>query len=753
VKCISTRLDISPIDRRLSPNIFLSRPSRLVVEGKVIFGHSQTLSLLMSTAAPSASGGSGDGEKEVTATAAVATAMPVEEVSAASSSDEPRIVVLLRQASTKGDREEVIRLLSLCDAIYYSTKPHVYRGKRYVMQDLPSDVVYTSYRKQFTPEVDPTRLYVKGAINVRGDELIKHDYPMGSLAKFDSSSIAKLQTIFLRLGGETDAIAVSMKVDGVSMQIQFEKGHLIKAVTRFDHEFGRSVRAIAAKFVHRPDPSFDGKLVVDGEVILRGSVFEKLGFKNARNGAAGILNRKSLSDAHFLDYIAWNLTAYEPTKEAIERGWPAERPKLVSEQFALLAQLGYSVAPIQLLGRDILAEAKLNSLLDSVKKANADIPCDGLVICPNTWVTETTDPPKMKVAYKGPNSGDMTTVVRIEPRAERTGIVIPQVYVEPVHVGGIVVTSIAGANYSILMERRIRIGSQVLVVKAKEVIPYIETVDNEGVETTEPPVPTVCPACSTALLKKERMLMCPNMTCPAKMVGRVEHFLDLIGVKGIGKKRLEALKVESLHELYALTVDAIMQLDGFGKKTAQTLFDQIRSCINPIEEGVLLAAIGPPLIGAKTAALVVGHVHLEELFGSTPIAMERLLSVKGIGLEKATQLVNFHREGSNLLLLLRSQGLLITRAPDAAAATSSSAAAPSATGSIEVICLTGTGSRSRVDYEVAIAAKGWRAVASVSQKTTIVVTNDISAATTKMAKARELGKRIITYDELDSLLA
>lgn len=679
--------------------------------------------------------------------------------SSTSVEEEPRITILLREAAGKGDKEEIIRLLNLCDAIYHSSKPHKHRGKIYIMQDLPSDEVYTSYRKKYTPEIDIAGLYIRGAQNVRGDELIKHDYPMGSLSKFDSSSIQKLQAIFSRLGDGPNSLAISMKVDGVSMQVHFVKGHIVKAVTRFDHDFGRSVRAQAEKFVRRPDTSFEGKVVIDGEVILFGSRYLQLGYKNPRNGAAGILNRKTLTEAKYLSFIPWSLAAYEPTESDVARGWPRERPKLVTEQFTLLARFGYHVAPIQTYGRDILTEEKMNALLDNVKKANPKIPCDGLVVCPNTWVEESTDPPKMKVAYKGPNSGDMTTVIRIEPRATRTGNVIPQVYVEPVHVGGTVITSIAGGNYFILKEKQIRIGSRVLVVKAKEVIPYIEVVDNEGVETIEPPTPTVCPSCGTTLETKERMLVCSNATCPAKMLGRVEHFLDTIGVKGIGKKRIATLAdggMESLYDLYALSVDTIKGLDGFGEKTAWSLYDQLRSCINPINEGILLAAIGPPLIGEKTADLIVGHVHIEELFGTAPIPLDRLLGVKGIGKEKAAQLINFHLDGSNTIMLLKSHGLIINRAPDAVVATRTDAGAPSATtpqgGAVEVICLTGTGTKSRVDYEAAIAAKGWRVVNAVSQKTTIVVTNDIGGSTSKMEKARELGKRIITYADLDAML-
>lgn len=665
---------------------------------------------------------------------------------------EPKLVVALREAAEKNDKNEVITLLTLCDDIYYTGKSHAYKGIAFAINDLPPDDVYRAYRKEYTPEVDTATLFVRGKINVRGDELIPHDYPMGSLAKFDASNLAKLQSIFTRMGSEPNIIAITLKLDGVSLQCHFIEGKLIKAVERYDHKLGRSVIEVAERFVKRPDPSFKGKLVVGGEVVLRGDTYKKLGFAHPRNGTSGILNRKSISDAHFLDLIAFDLAAYEPSKEDISRGWPDAKPKLVSEQFKLLEKLGYAAAPIKLVGRDFLNEQSLNGLLAEMR-AVTDIPSDGLVICPDAWAPESTDPPKMKIAYKGPSSGDWTTVTSIEPRATRTGNVIPQVTVEPVHVGGAVITNIAGANYFILREKKICVGSRVLVVKSKEIIPFIETVDNEQTDLVCPPAPEVCPSCEEPIVAKERMLTCPNPNCPAKVVGQVACFLENIGVKGVGKKRLDSLEVESIYELYDMTITDMMKIDGIGPKTAQSIHDQLRSCINPIGEVALLAAIGPPLIREKTAELVVGHVHIEELFGNLPVTEERLRSIKGIGPEKAKQLINFHREGAGLLQMLKKHGLTIARAPDAAALSTSAPAAGASDTPAYVVCLTGKGSRTRSEYEQAAARKGWSCAAAVTSKVTLVVTDNVDGDTVKLKKAKTLGKRVVTYAEFEKILS
>jgi DNA ligase (NAD+) len=240
----------------------------------------------------------------------------------------------------------------------------------------------------------------------------------------------------------------------------------------------------------------------------------------------------------------------------------------------------------------------------------------------------------MKVAYKVQSEGDWTTVVSIEPRATRTGFVIPQVTVEPVHVGGVVITSVAGSNYTILNEKGIRKGSHVLVVKSKEVIPFIQEVDNEGVDTLTVPVPTECPSCGSTLTCGDRTLNCVNPECPAKLQGQVEHFLTTIGVKNHGKNRVAKLGVETIYDLYNLSIADILSIEGFKMTLAQSFYNQIRNCINPIEEWVLLEAICPRHIGEKTAKLITETIPIAELFNTDSDPRPRLRTIKGIGPER-----------------------------------------------------------------------------------------------------------------------
>ena len=687
-----------------------------------------------------------------------------------------RILALLKRAT---DEEKRV-LLTLCDNIYYTTKPHRYKGVTYDLSDLPPDSVYTEYRKQFTPTVDVATLYIRGKKNVRDDEMIPHEYPMGSLAKFDSSTVLKLRTIFARTGTASNALVASLKIDGVSMQVKLTNGELVKATTRHDHKVGRSVITVANKFITRPDASFTGNLVINGEVVLCGNSYVELGFPHPRTGAAGIMNRKDGSDGSRLDYVAFDLAIYEPSESDRHAGWPAAKPALITEQFELLNRLGYKTPPTHLLSDKDLTEGQLKTLLSELAGAT-DAPSDGIVISPNSWVAELTDPPKMKVAYKGQSAGEWTIVMSVEPHATRTGNVIPQIVVETVQVGGSNISSIAGANSSILTEKGIMIGSRVLVIKAKEIIPFVAEVSNAEGDTIPVTIPNKCPACSTALVQKDRMLSCSNMQCPAKTLGRVEKFIDLIGLKGIGKTRLAALQVESIQELYGLSVREMCQFKNIAEKTAQSVYDQLRSCIAPISEASLLAAIGPPLISEKTAIIIVQDIPLDELFGPSPISLARLESVKRVGRERAMQLIGFQEEGRSIIETLRKHGLKLlstsaaptfnppatfsqgTFSSSAGLAASSSAASSSAASSSaaspvkqlqhpERMCLTGKGAYSRNVYHTMIEKAGHQVSTTVSKNVTLVITDNLNGSSSTMEKARQEHKKIALYRDLHELL-
>jgi DNA ligase (NAD+) len=677
-----------------------------------------------------------------------------------------RITTLLENAVSNGELEAVKALLTLCDSIYYTGKSHTYKGQKYSIDDLPKDEFYDQLRKEYTSDFKPTDYFVLDAEKGSKEGLVEHPFPMGSLTKYKGDAIdLELPQIYNRIPGPKFA---SAKVDGVSLRVWMEKGNLVMALTRHDHKFGRTVTGKASLFVPRPDPSFSGKIVIRGEVIMRGEAYKAIGYENRRNGAAGILGRKDNSNVKSLHYVAYEITDYsnpednvkkdeEKTEEATDKKekatdkkeWPTVAPTTMTGQFELLQRLGYETPPSTALETSDIKKAFFETLYTQWK-ASLDYDIDGVVVGPGAVVKELSDPPKLTVAVKFDAPGAWTKVTAILPRATRTGNVIPQVYIEPVEVSGSTISTIAGANYMKLAEKNIKKGSHVYVTKANEVIPFIEKVDNESVETVETLVPTECPSCGTALTIEEgqRILKCPNITCPAKVSGTVTKFVRGIGVSGFSETRLGTLGAESLFDLYNMSVQDMVR-PGIGRATAESLWHQLRSCLHPIAGSKLLAAMGMHLIGEVVARTIVSAIKLEKLFGDKPPALDELTVIKGIGSEKAKQLLNFHSQGVSIMKLLYNNGLEIAEeeAPPSSTASSSSSS------DTEVVCLTGGGNMTRAEYEKKIIAKGWRAVNAVSSKVTLLVADDLSSTTKKMQDAKARGIKIVDYAAFEKMLS
>jgi DNA polymerase/3'-5' exonuclease PolX len=421
-------------------------------------------------------------------------------------------------------------------------------------------------------------------------------------------------------------------------------------------------------------------------------------------------------------------------------GLPKTLPTSQLEQLQLLETLGYEVPPHMPIVTSQLTPKFLQQTLETWK-SQVDYAMDGLVICPIDYQLEMVDTPEFKVAFKGINIGQWTTVTSIVPRATRTGLVIPQVYVAPVIVDGATITTVAGANYNMLLDKGITVGIEAYVVKANTVIPFIEAVRTPtGAKLRPLKIPAVCPSCGSELSSRKRILRCDNQLCPEKLSGSIEYFLKHLSVTGFGKTMVDRLSVISptIEDLYHLTVKEMTKIEGFGTIKAQSLYQQLRDKIHPITQADLLTAIGPPSIGHVTAKLVVEKIPIEELFGDKPVTLSQLTTIRGLGQSKASVLYNYQDKGRTLLHFLKQQGLVFTRSRSSEQKT-------------EVICLTGKGSKTRAQYENLISQRGWDMAHTVTSRVTILVSSGIESA--KTTKARAMGIKVITYQQLETLLS
>ncbi|HKZ42709.1 MAG TPA: hypothetical protein VJ044_17230, partial [Candidatus Hodarchaeales archaeon] len=246
---------------------------------------------------------------------------------------------LLKDATGEGAQSSIEELLTLCDNIYYTGKNHSFKGTIYTLKDLPSDELYDHYRKEYTPTHKATDYFVMRTPKGATTGLVKHDSPMGSLAKYKGDDTAKLYVIF----GRVEEIFISAKVDGVSLRCWFTDGNLVQALTRYDHQYGRVATDKASLFVTRPDPSFRGNIVVRGEVVMKGNNYKALGLANRRNGAAGIFGQeeKYTNVKEELHFVAYELTEFAPEDgKPLPKGIPKSMPDTMSERLNLLSTLG-----------------------------------------------------------------------------------------------------------------------------------------------------------------------------------------------------------------------------------------------------------------------------------------------------------------------------------------------------------------------------------------------------------------------------
>lgn len=669
----------------------------------------------------------------------------------------PKLEKLIHEEDSKAEPNKalIIEWLKLADTIYYTGNSATLNGKIYHFSDMPGDKFYDSMRKKYTPDLDITELYVqKSDDKGKPKDVIKHPYPMGSLSKvvgvdidgFRNGKYAK----FSRFRSK-DSLFVSAKADGNSLRVWYENGRLIQALTRYDRQYGKDKFRKARYFVTRPDVSFQGKIAVRGEVVMKGDDHTDLGYTTRLAGVSGLMGQKDNRKVRgYLHFVAYELTEYEPAKIPSMSVWPESKPGRMDEMFDLMEKLGFEVVPHK---NTSLGKISEKSVTKQIKEWSdeLDYDIDGIVLSTQDSMEEKSDTPIFTVALKINSGGEWTVVTKIEARATRTGNVIPQIYVEPVEVDKFKIAELAGFNYVKILERGIREGSRVRVIRSGGVIPKIIEVDNKNVGGKELVPPTNCPACNSVLIKENRFLKCADASCPVKTSGGIEHFIKVLGIKDFGPARIERVGVHDVTILYEMTPADFRQKDGIGPKISKRLYAGLREAIKDVNEAKIFAALSNGIVGEKTARTILQYIPLKDLFGEEPPLRYKLKGMKGIGEKIAESVVNSHSAIRAKLLSLAYYGMrtnrrgIIDLKPDGTPVKEN-------VGKLEIICLTGSGALRRDEYVEIIQTKGWRVASTVTKKTTLLVSDDPNSPTAKMIRAGELGIKVVPYEELHKLL-
>jgi len=557
-----------------------------------------------------------------------------------------------------------------------------------------------------------------------------------------------------------------LKMDGTAVSLRYEDGVFTRGATRGNGRIGeditrnlKTIRSIPLKL--RGDGPFPVVLEVRGEVFMPWSGFREMNerrvaagealFANPRNAASGALRQLDprLSAERPLRFFAFQVQMDPNGRDAL----PIRTQADVLEQ---LSAWGFPTNPRNHIARDLDEVIAFIDVADRLRE-ELDYAIDGVVakvrdiaLWPELGVIGERDP-RWAIAYKFPPDIATTTLLSIEINVGRTGSLNPYAKLEPVDIGGAIVKLATLHNFEDVARKDLRAGDTVLVKRAGEVIPQVVgPVVQQRTGNEEPFVPpTVCPVCGTPIERPqgEVMVYCPNGSCPARIFWGLVHFVsqDAMDIRGLGERTAEQLLrkdiVNDYADLYHLTAEQLLTLEGFGDISARNLLASIEaSKQRPLSN--LLYALGIRHVGQHAAQVIAKRfVTMDALAAASE---EQIAAVHGIGATTAEALAAFLAEPHNQALIerLRDAGLRMDEPVERA---------DSASLEGKTFVVTGTHGMSRKEITGFIERHGGRVTGSVSKTTDYLVAGESPGS--KLDRARELGVTVIDEDALLALAA
>ena len=548
------------------------------------------------------------------------------------------------------------------------------------------------------------------------------------------------------------------KFDGISLEAVYEDGRLVRAATRGDGREGDDVTAQARRIRSLPqrlrgDPP--ARLAVRGEVFMPKDGFRALNrrriergdepFANPRNATAGTIRQldPSVVADRPLDCFVYGLLAYDDPDR--------ERPATQWAELQAFREWGFNVDDRAARVDDIEAAIDYREdLMADREDLNYEI--DGVVIKVDDIAAcealgNTARATRSAFAYKFPARTEVTTITDIVVQVGRTGRLTPVALLEPVQVGGVTVSRATLHNPGEIESLGVDVGDRVRVLRAGDVIPYIEEVvaDNSG-STFE--FPDTCPVCDSPIERDGPLAFCPGgLACESQLEGAIEHYVSREGldIEGLGPERIAQLRaaglLDSLADLYRLDTDDLAALEGWGTKSARNLVDEIDAAREPSLDD-FLSALSIPEVGASTATeLAAEFGSLEALTDAEPAELE---AVDDVGPIVAETIQDFFETPENRAALdeLLDAGV----DPQAADTAETDDDLDGLT-----FVFTGSLSVSRSDAQDLVEAHGANATGSVSGNTNYLVIGD-NPGQRKQDDAAANDVAVIDEDEFAELL-
>lgn len=600
---------------------------------------------------------------------------------------------------------------------------------------------------------------------------VQHPSPILSLANaFNGDEVRAWYERIAKLDPRVTqtSFVVEPKLDGLTVVLHYESGVFTLGATRGDGETGedittnlRTVRSLPLRIPvgENPDISIPNILVIRGEAFIKLAEFEELNrrleesgertYVNPRNTASGTLRQldSSVTASVPISLLCYAIVASD-----------GEVPTTQWETISYLRDIGFPVDPGIVCAKNI-EQAIVESEKWIDKRESLAYEADGVVIKINDLELSESlgvvgKDPRGAIAFKFPAQVVTTKLLDIGINIGRTGVVTPFAILEPVEVGGVTVRKATLHNFDFIDEKDIRIGDRVQVKRAGDVIPYVIGPIQDARTGEEKPfeIPDRCPSCGERLerLPGEVAIYCINAACPTQLVRNVEHFASrsAMDVEGLGIKvseqLVEAGLIQDVADLYSISKDDLLELEGFAEKKAENLIQAIQSTRQQ-NLGRLIGALGIRGVGEVMASSLANHFGTLKALSKS--SLEDLETIEGVGPNIASAIVDWFSQPRNQTILekLAKVGTWTQERP----------AQPSeeelTLGELTFV-LTGTlPTMTRDEAKSLIESRGGKVTGTVSSRTSYVLAGESPGS--KLEKAQSLGVPIIDEDGLRKLIS
>ena len=582
----------------------------------------------------------------------------------------------------------------------------------------------------------------------------KHSIPMGSQNKVNNFSDL-IHYFELKKIPQNSEFIVQPKCDGLSLEIEYQDGQLLDAITRGDGKVGDIITQNVIKmknFREKLNLNFTGSIRC--EIVVTKTDFQKLNkivskkaplsqggipegeggfYSNPRNAASGISQRLDSLYSNYCTLVAVDLIT------------PHQNFSTEFQEIDYIKKLGIDPVESHLCQNFNQIETIYQEFLQN-KRQNYDYDIDGLVIKINDQKIQQqlgskNQRPKGQLAYKFPSETDQTKLISVNWQTGPMGTITPVAEIEPIQISGAVITFASLANYDLIKKYDINIGDIVQISRRGDVIPHIDKVITK-VNSGHIIAPQKCPSCNTILIIENKFLKCPNTySCPAQILGVLRLFCSILDIKGISQKTIQKLhtseKLNLPGDFYNLTVDDFKNLDGLGEKSGNNIIHQIQLKKNLTLKEIFNAASIPDFSSARIQQIIDAGFDTPQNF--LKLQVSDLESLAGFQKTLATKIIegiNIRKEIiQSILDHVTIKTIKTTRKLQGL-----------------TFVITGQLSRPRKDIIDELQTLGAKISSSVTQNTNYLITNETNSNSSKFKTAQKLGIKIINENQLKSLL-